>query len=74
MNDCPSDSEEEILVYAEFKDSVKIEKYRNIHVLGIDRKTPLLQLDDTFFTGIEMKSYNKHEFIGYKQTMRSQQK
>ncbi|CAK1599574.1 unnamed protein product [Parnassius mnemosyne] len=51
MNDTTSDSEEEILVYAEFKDSVNIEKYKSIHILGIDGKTPIVQLDDTFFTG-----------------------
>ncbi|XP_014369468.2 general transcription factor 3C polypeptide 6 isoform X2 [Papilio machaon] len=51
MNTSASDSEEEVLVYAEFKDTVNIEKYKNIHVLGIDRKNPVIQLDDTFFTG-----------------------
>ncbi|KPJ06725.1 General transcription factor 3C polypeptide 6 [Papilio machaon] len=51
MTTSASDSEEEVLVYAEFKDTVNIEKYKNIHVLGIDRKNPVIQLDDTFFTG-----------------------
>ncbi|XP_046976627.1 general transcription factor 3C polypeptide 6 [Vanessa cardui] len=46
-----SDDVEEILVYAEFEDSVNLEKYNNIHVLGIDTKNPIFQLDDTFFTG-----------------------
>ncbi|XP_045761693.1 general transcription factor 3C polypeptide 6-like isoform X2 [Maniola jurtina] len=46
-----SDDEEEILVYAEFEDSVKFDKYNSIHVLGIDTKNPVIQLDDTFFTG-----------------------
>ncbi|XP_068628791.1 general transcription factor 3C polypeptide 6 [Battus philenor] len=51
MNEPQTDSEEEILVFVEFKDSVDIDKYKNIHVLGIDRKNPIIQLDDTFFTG-----------------------
>ncbi|XP_023950459.2 general transcription factor 3C polypeptide 6 isoform X2 [Bicyclus anynana] len=46
-----SDGEEEILVYAEFEDSVKFDKYSSIHVLGIDTKNPIFQLDDTIFTG-----------------------
>ncbi|CAB3236967.1 unnamed protein product [Arctia plantaginis] len=46
-----SDAEEEILVYAEFEDSVNIEKYRAVHVLGVDEQNPIIQMDDTFFTG-----------------------
>lgn len=46
-----SDSEEEILVYAEFEDSVNIDKYRSIHILGVDEKNPIVQLDETFFMG-----------------------
>lgn len=46
-----SDSEEEILVYAEFEDSVNIDKYRGIHILGEDGKNPIIQLDETFFMG-----------------------
>ncbi|XP_048005310.1 uncharacterized protein LOC125241061 [Leguminivora glycinivorella] len=46
-----SDSEEEILVFAEFEDSVNMENYRSIHVLGISEKNPIIQLDDTIFTG-----------------------
>lgn len=45
--------EEEFLVYAEFEDTVNIEKYRTVHVLGVDGKNPIMQMDDTFFTGIE---------------------
>ncbi|CAH0699189.1 unnamed protein product [Spodoptera exigua] len=43
--------EEEFLVYAEFEDTVNIEKYRTVHVLGVDGKNPIIQMDDTFFTG-----------------------
>nr|XP_021205178.1 general transcription factor 3C polypeptide 6 isoform X2 [Bombyx mori] len=50
-NDALDDCEEEILVYLEFKDSVNIEKYRNIHILGIDSKNPIVQMDDTFYIG-----------------------
>lgn len=46
-----SDSEEEILVYAEFEDSVNIEKYRSIHILGVNGPNPIIQMDDSFFTG-----------------------
>ncbi|XP_072935037.1 general transcription factor 3C polypeptide 6 [Epargyreus clarus] len=46
-----SDTEEEILVYAEFADSVNIEKYNSMHILGIDTKTPIVQMNETFFTG-----------------------
>lgn len=46
-----SDSEEEILVYAEFEDSVNIEKYRSIHILGVNGPKPIVQMDDAFFTG-----------------------
>ncbi|XP_063394372.1 uncharacterized protein LOC134679407 [Cydia fagiglandana] len=45
------DSEEEILVFAEFEDTVNMENYRSIHVLGISGKNPIIQLDDTIFTG-----------------------
>lgn len=45
------DSEEELLVYAEFEDTVNIEKYRAVHVLGVNGKNPVIQMDDTFFTG-----------------------
>lgn len=51
MNKEESDSEEEILVYAEFEDNVNINTYRSIHVLGINDKTPVIQMDDTFFIG-----------------------
>lgn len=47
-----STTEEELHVFIEFDDSVNIDKYGNIHVLGIDTKSPIIQLDDTFFTGI----------------------
>ncbi|KAM3966851.1 uncharacterized protein ACR2FA_012388 [Aphomia sociella] len=50
-DDGVSDSEEEILVYAEFGDSVNIDQYRSIHVLGVNQSNPMFQLDDTFFTG-----------------------
>lgn len=43
--------EEEILVFAEFDEPINFDKYNNIHVLGIDTKNPIFQLDDTFFTG-----------------------
>lgn len=46
-----SDDEEEILVYAEFENCVDIEKYRTIHVLGITEKSPIIQMDNTIFTG-----------------------
>ncbi|KAI5642468.1 mab-21 protein domain-containing protein [Phthorimaea operculella] len=48
-----SESEEEILVYAEFNvnEGVDIDQYRSIHVLGIDGKNPIIQADDSFFTG-----------------------
>ncbi|XP_039765369.1 general transcription factor 3C polypeptide 6-like isoform X3 [Pararge aegeria] len=46
-----SDEEEEVLVYAEFEDTVNFDKYNSIHVLGLDTKNPIFQLDDTFFTG-----------------------
>lgn len=46
-----SDDVEEILVFAEFEDSVNLDKYNSIHVLGIETKHPVFQLDDTFFTG-----------------------
>ncbi|XP_061715008.1 uncharacterized protein LOC133523441 [Cydia pomonella] len=46
-----ADSEEEILVFAEFEDSINMENYRSLHVLGISGKTPIIQLDDTIFTG-----------------------
>ncbi|KAJ0181044.1 hypothetical protein K1T71_003129 [Dendrolimus kikuchii] len=46
-----SESEEEMLVYAEFENCVDIEKYRNIHVLGINEKSPIIQMDNTIFTG-----------------------
>lgn len=51
MNQELTDSEEELLVYAEFEDTVNIEKYRAIHVLGVNGKNPIIQMDDTFFTG-----------------------
>lgn len=46
-----TETEEEILVYAEFEDSVNIEKYRAVHVLGIEEKNPIIQMDENFFTG-----------------------
>lgn len=46
-----SDSEEEILVYAEFEDNVNINKYRSVHILGVNDKSPIIQMDDTFFIG-----------------------
>lgn len=46
-----SDNEEEILIYAEFEDCVEVEKYRTIHVLGINEKTPVIQMDSTVFMG-----------------------
>lgn len=46
-----SDGEEEILVYAEFEDSVRLDLHNNIHILGIDTKNPIFQLDDNFFIG-----------------------
>ncbi|KAJ2946546.1 hypothetical protein O0L34_g12601 [Tuta absoluta] len=48
-----SDSEEEILVYAEFNvnEGVDIDQYRSIHVLGIDGNNPIIQADESFFTG-----------------------
>lgn len=46
-----SDSEEEIFVYAEFEDNVTINKYRSVHVLGVNDKSPIIQMDDTFFIG-----------------------
>lgn len=51
MNDEVNESEEEYLVYAEFEDSINIEKYRAIHVLGVDGQNPIIQMDETFFTG-----------------------
>ncbi|XP_075987152.1 general transcription factor 3C polypeptide 6-like isoform X2 [Anticarsia gemmatalis] len=51
MSNDISDSEEEILVYAEFEDTVNIEKFRSVHVLGINEQSPIIQMDDTFFTG-----------------------
>ncbi|XP_026725831.1 general transcription factor 3C polypeptide 6-like isoform X3 [Trichoplusia ni] len=51
MSDEVSESEEEYLVYAEFEDSINIEKYRAIHVLGVDGHNPIIQMDETFFTG-----------------------
>ncbi|XP_038208826.1 general transcription factor 3C polypeptide 6 [Zerene cesonia] len=46
-----SETEEEIYVYVEFDESVSIEKYGNLHVLGIDTKNPIIQLDETFCSG-----------------------
>ncbi|KAG7304042.1 hypothetical protein JYU34_010968 [Plutella xylostella] len=46
-----TDSEEEILIYAEFDENVEIGSYRSIHGLGVDSKNPIIQMDDTFFTG-----------------------
>lgn len=48
-----SESEEEILVYAEFDESVNIDKYRAIHVLGEGEQNPIIQLDETFFMGMK---------------------
>lgn len=52
MNEAITDSEEELLVYAEFEDTVNIEKYRAVHVLGVNGQNPIIQMDDTFFTGL----------------------
>lgn len=49
MSDEISETEEEILVYAEFEDTVNIDKYRAVHVLGISEQNPIIQMDDTFF-------------------------
>nr|XP_021199183.2 general transcription factor 3C polypeptide 6 isoform X2 [Helicoverpa armigera] len=51
MNEEVTDSEEEFSVYAELEDAVNIEKYRSVHVLGVNGKNPIIQMDDTFFTG-----------------------
>lgn len=51
MSDEVTETEEEILVFAEFEDSVNIDKYRSVHVLGINGQNPVIQMDDTFFTG-----------------------
>lgn len=53
----PTDSEEEILVFAEFEDSVNIGNYRSIHVLGINERHPIIQMDETIFTGIEKSCF-----------------
>ncbi|XP_031769809.2 general transcription factor 3C polypeptide 6-like isoform X2 [Galleria mellonella] len=50
-NETDSNSEEEILVFAEFGDGVNIDQYRSIHVLGINQNNPIVQMDETFFTG-----------------------
>lgn len=42
---------EELLVYVEFEDSIDIQQYKNINVLGINEKTPIVQMDDAFFSG-----------------------
>lgn len=53
MSNDGEDSEEEILVYVEFQDNVNIDQYKNIHVLGIDGKQPVVvQMDDSFFIGV----------------------
>ncbi|KAJ8734174.1 hypothetical protein PYW07_014725 [Mythimna separata] len=57
------DSEEEILVYAEFEDTVNIEKYRAIHVLGVNGKNPVIQMDDTFFTGKHENALGTYMFF-----------
>ncbi|XP_013183469.2 general transcription factor 3C polypeptide 6-like [Amyelois transitella] len=46
-----SDAEEEILLYAAFDDSIDVNHFRSIHVLGINESNPIIQMDDTFFTG-----------------------
>ncbi|XP_049886977.1 general transcription factor 3C polypeptide 6 [Pectinophora gossypiella] len=56
-------SEEEILVYAEFDDSVNIDKYRSIHVLGINEREPIIQADDTFFKGKFVNPLGTHMFF-----------
>ncbi|KAJ8734650.1 hypothetical protein PYW08_013900 [Mythimna loreyi] len=58
-----TDSEEEILVYAEFEDTVNIEKYRAIHVLGVNGKNPVIQMDDTFFTGKHENALGTYMFF-----------
>lgn len=57
-----TETEEEILVYAEFEDSVNIEKYRAVHVLGIEEKNPIIQMDENFFTGTK---YNRKTNISH---------
>ncbi|XP_045512953.1 general transcription factor 3C polypeptide 6-like [Pieris brassicae] len=58
-----SDDEEEHYIFIEFDDSVKLEKYSNIHVLGIDTKNPLIQLDNTFFSGSYENPLGTHIFF-----------
>ncbi|GBP41761.1 hypothetical protein EVAR_33752_1 [Eumeta japonica] len=47
-----SGSEEELIVYAEMDDNIDIEKYRSVHVLGVDTRNPMMQMDDTFFMAV----------------------
>ncbi|XP_041974388.1 general transcription factor 3C polypeptide 6 isoform X2 [Aricia agestis] len=66
-----SDSEEEILVYAEFKDNINIDNHKNLHVLGIDTKSPVFQLDDTFYIGKFENPFGTYMFFGEDPSPRS---
>ncbi|VVD03648.1 general transcription factor 3C polypeptide 6 [Leptidea sinapis] len=58
------DSEiEEAYVYVEFEDSVNIEGFKNIHILGIDTKNPIIQLDDAFFKGTFENPFGTYMFF-----------
>ena len=57
MSEAITDTAEEILVYAELEDTVTMEKYRAVHVLGVNEKNPIIQMDDTFFTGLYASIY-----------------
>ncbi|OWR52125.1 hypothetical protein KGM_213106 [Danaus plexippus plexippus] len=70
-NETQSETEEEILVYAEFEDSVNLNKYKFVHVLGIDTKHPVFQLDDTFFTGTYENPLGTYMFFEEDPTIQS---
>lgn len=51
-----SDSEEEILVYADFQDNISVEELANasslsINFIGIDNEKPIVELNGKFFKG-----------------------
>lgn len=55
MSDC-EDSDEEILVYADFQDNISIEEINTnnapINFIGIDHEKPIIEVNGKFFKGI----------------------
>lgn len=66
-----SETEEEFYVYAEWDGNDNVDTFRTIHVLGIEKENPVIQVGDNFFVGRYEHALGTYMFFENDPTIKS---